>query len=668
MKSRLATAAVCCALLFCAAAPDLSAQTTQSAIAQIQVTPIDQQPAPVPKVEESPEYVPLSVEDLGPAYGPPTVASVPECGGMLPNGQPQAACPPKSATKVGASQRDCPSGSFFDLTSWSCWQCPAKFSRSAAPVVSEQACSQPTAAGLKRTYAKLVGGRCPSGSFFDIIRGGECWSCPSGYRRTTFSVEDKGWACETGANIFELKKSAATFVKKGVCEPGSIFDPRNGGECWTCPTGTLRTVFPINEASACETPAGIAYKPATKTAPFTCKTSEIFDPIDGGTCWTCPEGYKRNTSRVDAADACAAGTFIWKTAAFREPGLFGLPGAAEVLLEVTQANHKLVQEAIRVVADKLAKSSGVSLADALANEKRLFASDPQHSIAAHGVVLARLIAVAAEPGTASAAEKLLAKSFADYVIAKRTYIAEDMLAAYDNWYDSNEYWREKRHLNQGLAGAFSYGTVPPSFDSVGKSASIGLSVVATASSVGLSQTADAMKFVGAAKKVGILGDVIGAVLSISAAGWTPSTSSEQIAMDTGRAAIEGAVSIAIGQLLEVMAATPVITASVAGSTTAMAVSTLSSLVSSVAPPLIVAAEMIFLGVAIDQFKQIIEARPILLKGVLNAKVDPDLARMTRTKDGIGQIEGFWSFATEGGKAPSRGFMAAYTPVAQQAAN
>ena len=78
--------------------------------------------------------------------------------------------------------------------------------------------------------------------------------------------------------------------------------------------------------------------------------------------------------------------------------------------------------------------------------------------------------------------------------------------------------------------------------------------------------------------------------------------------------------------------------------------------------------MIFLGVAIDQFKQIIEARPILLKDVLNAKVDPDLARMTRSKDGIGQIEGFWSLATEGGRAPSREFMAAYTPVAQQAAN
>ena len=668
MKSRLTTAAVCCALLFFTAAPDLSAQTTQPAVGEIQGTLIIQEPTPVPKVAEPAQIVVRGLEDFAPTYGPPAVASAPECGGMLPNGQPQAACPPKIATKVSAARRDCPSGSFFDLTTWSCWQCPASFNRSAAPVVSEQACSQPTAAGLTRASAKLLGGRCPQGSFFDPIRGGECWSCPSGYRRTVFSVEDRGWACETGANIFELKKSAATFVKKGVCEAGSIFDLRNGGECWTCPTGMLRTVFPINEASACETPAGIAFKPATKTAPFTCKTSEIFDPIDGGSCWACPEGYARSASRVDAADACKAGTMVWKTEAFREPGLFGLPGAADVLLEVTRTNHKLVQEAIRIVADKLAKSSGVSLADALANEKRLFAFDPQHSIAAHGVVLARLIAVAAEPNTASAAEKLLGKSFAAYVIAKRTYIAEDMLAAYDNWYASNEYWREKRHLNQGLAGAFSYGTVPPSFDSIAKSATIGLSVTSSTASIVLGSTADALKFVGAAKKVGILGDVLGAVLSMAAAGWTPSTSSETIALDASRAVIEAAVSIAIGELLQVMAATPVITASVAGSTTAMAVGTVSGLVSSAAPPLIVAAEMIFLGLAIDQFKQIIEARPILLKGVLNAKVDPDLARMTRSKVGVGQIEGFWSLATEGGRAPSREFMDAYAPVAQQAAN
>ena len=164
MKSRLATTALWCALLFCAATADLSAQTPQPAVdgsLTIQGTLIIQEPTPVPNVAEPAQLVVRGLEDFAPTYGPPTVASVPECGGMLPNGQPQAACPPKIATKVGAARRDCPSGSFFDLTTWSCWQCPANFNRSAAPVVSEQACSQPTAAGLTRTSAKLLGGAVP---------------------------------------------------------------------------------------------------------------------------------------------------------------------------------------------------------------------------------------------------------------------------------------------------------------------------------------------------------------------------------------------------------------------------------------------------------------------------------------------------------------------------
>ena len=660
MKSRLTTTAIWCALLFGAASADLAAQTTQPSVEgnlSIQGTLIIQEPAAAP-TEAQPQLVILGLEDFAPTYGPPSVASAPECGGMLSNGQPQAACPPKIATKVGAARRDCPSGSFFDLTTWSCWQCPANFNRSAAPVVSEQACGQSTAAGLTRVRATLLGGRCPQGSFFDPIRGGECWSCPSGYRRTVFSVEDRGWACETGANIFELKKSAATFIKKGVCEAGTIFDPRNGGECWTCPSGMLRTVFPVNEANACETPAGIAYKPATKTAPLTCKTSETFDPIGGGTCWVCPESYERSSSRVDSATACKAGLITWKTAPFREPGLLGLPGAGAVLFEATQSNPKLVQSTIQLVASKLAASSGQPLATVLAEQKRLYAYEPQHSVVAAAVVLTRLLAASTDPATASANEQTLMKSFSDYVIAKRTYIATDMLAAYDNWYASNEYWREKRHLTQGLSGLVSYGTVPPDFDKLGMAAAVGIGATAGAISMGTESAVELLKLAKSAERLNLIGDAIGLALNSAGAGWNSSTSGELVAASLARQVGEIAVGQAISELLKLLAQVPAMT--IMGTQVSMVA------LSTTGPQIIVTGGMILAGIAIDQMVKITEARPRLVSSIQDAKNDPDLVRMAKSKSGIGQIETFWSIATVAGRSPPGSFMVAFTPAAQNA--
>ena len=61
-----------------------------------------------------------------------------------------------------------------------------------------------------------------------------------------------------------------------------------------------------------------------------------------------------------------------------------------------------------------------------------------------------------------------------------------------------------------------------------------------------------------------------------------------------------------------------------------------------------------------------DARPSLESSVQDAKNDPDLVRMAKSKSGIGQIETFWSIATVAGRSPPGPFMAAFTPAAQNA--
>lgn len=46
------------------------------------------------------------------------------------------------------------------------------------------------------------------------------------------------------------------------------------------------------------------YKPAIKGDKVGCGNGTFYDPIDGGTCWTCPDGYKRTVFSVKSEKAC----------------------------------------------------------------------------------------------------------------------------------------------------------------------------------------------------------------------------------------------------------------------------------------------------------------------------------------------------------------------------
>lgn len=109
------------------------------------------------------------------------------------------------------------------------------------------------------TYVRLpVKKRCKSG-FFDPRNGGECYSCPAGTLRTVFSVKSPE-ACQKKGNILG-GYSSATYIRKAAklgCTSSTTFrDPRNGGECWSCPANHNRSIHPVTGSKACTVKASM---------------------------------------------------------------------------------------------------------------------------------------------------------------------------------------------------------------------------------------------------------------------------------------------------------------------------------------------------------------------------------------------------------------------------
>lgn len=155
------------------------------------------------------------------------------------------------ANYVGKS--GCPEGSFFDpADGGTCWTCPEGFTRTLNPVTSDNACERATQTEYKQAIERgkgtgLLGTDCPPGAFWDP--NGRCYTCPSGYQRTIYSVTSNQ-ACSR--LVPPARTKATQIVSVGAaCPEGSFQDSYNGGTCWTCPEGYVRSPYPVNGEQAC---------------------------------------------------------------------------------------------------------------------------------------------------------------------------------------------------------------------------------------------------------------------------------------------------------------------------------------------------------------------------------------------------------------------------------
>ena len=176
---------------------------------------------------------------------------------------------------------------------------------------------------VKHSKAKFAGRpNCESkypaaggqGAGFRHLLTKSCYSCPSGYKRTIFPINAKN-ACERVVQARSLWKKATYKGSLFKTKPSRAFiDPRNGGEYWSCPAGTHRTVLhAVTSSKACERRARTVYAKASKYRKNSrvgqgCPGGKFWDVKGGdrllGACYSCPSGYKRSASSVSSSKAC----------------------------------------------------------------------------------------------------------------------------------------------------------------------------------------------------------------------------------------------------------------------------------------------------------------------------------------------------------------------------
>lgn len=653
-------------------------------------------------------------------YGP-NVSGWPLCGGAV-GGKLQAPCPAEPATFVAEAVGACPKGSFYDPNG-SCWACPDGYNRTADPVTSATACSKadPSVA-LKQMRAQFQGGICPKGAFFDPIRGGECYSCPEGYRRSAAHIDagnacyipagerlapakrvkrgivvcDPGsfydawdgggcWSCPAGYNrtghhinsaqacSAAVAEQQAHATKQGVagCKPGEFQDPRNGGECWTCPSATYRTVYPVNEDKACEQRAGVKLEKAQQVSAFSCPAGSFMDLINsrdgnvkarieqqiketgrrvdygksaGATCWSCPPGFVRSTGHVAGNEACQTTALKWQAAPYKHPGFFGLDGAEDVAIALIKEKTQ-----ITTIATSLAPGVNKSPQQMVKETWEEIATAPQLSVPLKMAALARVQAAAVDPGKATPAELRLARSLAEAIGKYRIFLAQNSLDAYDNWKSADGLRRAQKVRTDGpsLGMLFDYGTVPPDFDEI------------------------------------VLGSVLGGLGAHAAAqfaggmAWTRSAGLKnkifphrkaREALSEGRRVIKEAVEEGTEQLAkkvgpkvaQKLGPKLLVKGIEAGAKTVM-----SSLLMD-GPQAIIGFAVDILVEALTQVIDIENARPTLETKLATAKQPVDLSRLMATDEGADLIEGEWTTAM-GGDALPKAPLSTYAALAAEAA-
>jgi hypothetical protein len=147
----------------------------------------------------------------------------------------------------------CATGQIFDLIDGgSCWTCPSGYGRTIFPVNGDSACEKVASTDFRRANENnkgtgFFGTDCPGGQFWDIVDG-KCHSCDAGYAMQVFEHVHSGNKCAR-----TIPGNFARATKIGPpCGAGKLWDPRNGGECWSCPDGFVRTIAPVDSGYACE--------------------------------------------------------------------------------------------------------------------------------------------------------------------------------------------------------------------------------------------------------------------------------------------------------------------------------------------------------------------------------------------------------------------------------
>ena len=332
------------------------------------------------------------------------------------------------ATSLGAftpkAPSECPSGSFYDgFFGGSCWTC-GDWTRTDKPIDTDEACSGNVYVKATRVRAQTFAWDCPTDSFWDGYNGGACYTCPSGYARSTEHIAGD-WGC------FKNDKKAATFQKNLGCSEQtewSLGKPKP---------------FPDLGLNKC----------------FSCPT---LDATTGEILIT-----NRSLSAADSANACRV-ELRWKPTKVKtlriaySEGAGILPGAGEILSQQLDQPSQIT-EFLRFIATTERKIPAEGVHEYLEARWAEIAANPNENEALKAMLFQRVVAAIGKSNDQrSPAEQRLIAALRDQAQARQVSVAQDALDMYRAWKVSVEQARTLRARN--VSDFFYYGTVPPDFD------------------------------------------------------------------------------------------------------------------------------------------------------------------------------------------------------------
>jgi hypothetical protein len=147
-------------------------------------------------------------------------------------------------------------------------------------------------------------GSCPAGWTVDPLRAA-CGRCPAGYSRSVLPLD--AMACERPATVLPARatrRALATGPLGTECPAGQF--PHLLAipvRCYSCPSGYTRTASGIDAGDACARPVVASYSPAQWRP--ACPAGSFRDLLRGD-CWSCPANWTRTAAPVDSATACTS--------------------------------------------------------------------------------------------------------------------------------------------------------------------------------------------------------------------------------------------------------------------------------------------------------------------------------------------------------------------------
>jgi hypothetical protein len=345
--------------------------------------------------------------------------------------------------------------------------------------------------------------KCDQG-FYDPIYGGTCWKCPdddgNGAWIRSADPVDKPTACwrvpkETLTSAVKVKSPSWAWD----CPGGSFWDGFSpdgiGGSCWQCPDDhPRRTSYAVWSNQACASPLNET-NPATMLnfngcpkpdaasmnlpgkrmpgKPFLDIAAGWSQGVISGGCYTCPVTDEAGNFLVSARNykpiydkdnntGCRI-NLKWKPPAFAEPGLSGLAGVKEIIWENRLFEKEHITAALYDQAD-VQKLTGPAATAWVSSQWKALASSPYNSQAFRLRIFALLRgALAKDAAQRTSAEQMLISSLQSYIRDYKTYVATQGLGMYDAWKAYSDAARQSTAQGSSLDALFFYGPVPLDF-------------------------------------------------------------------------------------------------------------------------------------------------------------------------------------------------------------